>query len=287
LFSGHSTCPGCGLALALRYVLKALPPETVLIVPPSCIAGTDGPFPRSCLGFSTVHCTFTSAASSASGLSRALKARGYEGARAVVFAGDGATYDIGFQALSSAVERNEDFLYVCYNNQGYMNTGIQKSGATPLGAHTTTTPRGKPTPMKDLMEILIAHRIPYCATATPAFAEDLIAKVQKALNVRGVKYIEVLVPCVQGWGIPENAAVRVSRLAVESCAFPLYEAERGERLRLTYVPQRRLPLADYLGAQSRFRFVGPDDLAALEGEVERKWSRLLQASGLGGEGTQG
>ncbi|MGB9885646.1 MAG: thiamine pyrophosphate-dependent enzyme [Moorellales bacterium] len=278
LFSGHSACPGCGLFLAVRYVLKALPPETVLIVPPSCIAGTDGPFPRSCLGFPTVHCTFTSPASSASGLSRALRVRGYEKAQVVVFAGDGATYDIGLQALSAAIERGEDFLYVCYNNQGYMNTGVQKSGATPWGAHTTTTPQGKPTPMKDLMEIVRSHRIPYCATAAPAFPEDLIAKVHKALSFRGVKYIEILVPCVQGWGIPENATVKVSRLSVETGAFPLYEAEDGGDPRLTYFPRRRPPISEYLDVQGRFRHLGAETVEALQAETDRRWEKLLRTS---------
>ncbi|HEY5720585.1 MAG TPA: thiamine pyrophosphate-dependent enzyme, partial [Gammaproteobacteria bacterium] len=230
--SGHAACPGCQESLALRTILNALGDNAVAVFPPSCGAVICGPHPYSSLTIPVFQTTLESAAASASGLKRALNQRGKSDATVVCFAGDGGTYDIGFQALSSAVERNEDILYVCFDNEGYMNTGAQKSSSTPLHASTASTPAGKQSKKKNMVEILAAHGIPYVATAATGYLHDLIAKVHKAKTIQGTRFLVVLVPCLDGWGLPDDAGVAVSRLAVESGVWPLYEVEDGTRYTL-------------------------------------------------------
>jgi len=219
--------------------------------------------------------TLEASAASAAGIKRALQRQGKDDTNVVVMAGDGGTYDIGFQSLSGAAERNEDMVYVCLDNEGYMNTGAQKSGSTPYLAYTASTPGGKPSEKKDLAEIMAAHRIPYVATATVGYPHDLARKVAKARDMKGMRFIVVLTPCLAGWGVPEDSAVRVSRLAVETGFFPLYEIEDGEHYTINYGRSGR-PVQEYLSVQRRYRHLSPEQAAELQAGVDHKWA-LLQA----------
>ena len=267
---GHAACPGCQESLALRAILNTLGNDAVAVFPPSCGAVICGPHPMSSLGIPVFQ---TSLESAASGLRRALNQRGQRDTTVVCFAGDGGTYDIGFQALSSAVERNEDILYVCFDNEGYMNTGAQKSSSTPLHASTASTPGGKPSKKKDIIGILAAHAIPYVATASTGHMNDLVAKVRKARDLRGSRFLAVLVPCLDGWGLPDDAGVAVSRLAVDCGMWPLYEVEDGSRYTLNHAAKTR-PVAEYLGLQKRYRHLGEAQLAEIQAAVDRDWVQL-------------
>jgi pyruvate/2-oxoacid:ferredoxin oxidoreductase beta subunit len=280
LLSGHASCAGCAVALGVRSVLQALPPSTVLVVPPSCIAVMMGPLPLASTTLPVYQTAFETTAAAAAGLSRAYRARG-EDVTVVCLAGDGGTYDIGIQALSGAAERNEDFLYVCFDNEAYQNTGNQKSGATPWGARTTSTPRGKTTGKKEMMEILAAHRLPYAATASPAFREDLAGKVARAVARRGTRFLLVTCPCVPGWGIADDGSLALGRLAVESRALPLYEVEDGARYRITYQPAG-VPVRDYLRAQGRYAHLTEGQIGEIQAEVDRRWAALVGRAGPAG-----
>ncbi|MCL6638279.1 MAG: pyruvate synthase subunit beta, partial [Firmicutes bacterium] len=223
--SGHHACPGCQQALAVRYIVNTLGRNTIAVVPPSCIAIISGPQPLSSMRIPVYQTTLEASAASAAGIKRALKAQGKDHVNVVALAGDGGTYDIGFQSLSSAAERNEDIIYVCLDNEGYMNTGAQKSSSTPYLAYTTSTPAGKPSPKKNIAEIMAAHRVPYVATATTGYLDDLARKVRKAGEMKGTRFLVVLVPCLDGWGVADHEGARVSRLAVQTGVFPLYEVE--------------------------------------------------------------
>jgi pyruvate/2-oxoacid:ferredoxin oxidoreductase beta subunit len=275
LCSGHAACPGCIEALSLRHVLAALGPDTVAVIPPSCLAIMAGPQPLSGLKIPVYQPPLASSAAAASGLRRALDARGRRDTQVVVFAGDGGTYDIGFQCLSSAAERNENILYVCFDNEGYMNTGAQKSSSTPHFARTGSTPAGKPTKKKNLTAIMAAHEIPYAATASSGYLPDLLRKVEKARSIRGFRLITLLVPCLDGWGVPEDQGIGLTRLAVESGVFPLYEVEDGHRYTLSG-PGRTRPVRDYLEVQRRYRDLDEDAVETLQREVDEGWARLLQ-----------
>jgi len=273
LCPGHAACPGCIEALSLRHVLGALGPDTVAVIPPSCLAIMAGPQPLSGLRIPVYQPALATSAASASGLRRALDARGRRDTHVVVFAGDGGTYDIGFQALSSAAERNENILYVCFDNEGYMNTGAQKSSSTPHYARTGSTPGGKLSRKKNLVEIMAAHEVPYAATACAGFLPDLLHKVRKAKAMRGLRLITLLVPCLDGWGVPEDGGLALARLAVESGVFPLYEVEDGRRYTLNGPPKSR-PVREYLEAQRRYRELDEPALETLQREVDEGWARL-------------
>jgi pyruvate ferredoxin oxidoreductase beta subunit/2-oxoisovalerate ferredoxin oxidoreductase beta subunit len=275
LYSGHAACPGCLDALSARHVLATLGPDTVAVVPPSCMAIICGPQPFSGLRIPVYQPTLESGAAAASGLRRALNARGRLDTQVVVLAGDGGTYDIGFQCLSSAAERDENIIYVCLDNEGYMNTGAQKSSSTPLHARTGSTPTGKTTRKKNFTEIMAAHQIPYAATATAGFLPDLVRKVQKAKSLRGMRVITLLIPCLDGWGVPENQGIATSRLAVQTGVFPLYEVEDGSRYTLNDPPKTR-PVREYLQAQGRYRGLSDEDVDELQREVDAGWARLLE-----------
>jgi 2-oxoisovalerate ferredoxin oxidoreductase beta subunit len=275
LAPGHFACPGCGGTLTMRYLLKALGREVVVVIPACCWSVIDGPVPYSAAGVPVFHTAFETAASTASGVKAGLEAQGDHKTTVVAFAGDGGTFDIGFQALSGAAERNEDFIYVCYDNEAYMNTGIQRSSATPFGAWTTTTPVESPKAenKKNIVEILAAHRIPYLATASVAYPDDMIAKIQKARDIHGFRFIHVFSPCPPGWKFEPEDSIKISRMAIESKVFPLLEIFGGVEYKLSREPAGA-PVRDYIKMQGRFRHLGEEQIATIQKHVDEEWTRL-------------
>lgn len=279
-YSGHAACPGCVLALSMRHILNTLGPDTMAVAAPSCAAIICGVQPCSSLRIPVYSTTLESSAAAASGLRRALDTQGKHDTTVIVIAGDGGTYDIGFQALSSAVERNEDMIYFCFDNEGYMNTGGQKSSATPLYASTGSTPAGKPSKKKNLTEILAAHEIPYAATASTSHLADLVRKVEKAKGIRGTRVITVLVPCLAGWGLPDDAAIASARLAVDTGVFPLYEVEYGQHYTLNQTTRTR-PVKDYITMQKRYRHLTAQELDDVQSAVDTSWAQLVERAAPG------
>jgi len=276
--SGHLACQGCGATLAMRYVLKALGQKTALCIPACCWSVIDGPFPYSCLDVPIYHCAFETAAISAAGVKAGLEMVGDKETTVVAWAGDGGTFDIGIQALSGVAERNDDIIYICYDNEAYMNTGTQRSSATPYGAWTTTTPikHFKDRPKKDIVAIMAAHRIPYIATASVGYPEDLVKKVKKAKETKGTRFIHIYAPCPSGWKSRPEDTVKLSRMVVQNAIFPLYEIEWGEKYTLNLKLKDKKPIDDYLRLQGRFLHLTEKNIAFMQGEVDKKWSRLLE-----------
>jgi pyruvate ferredoxin oxidoreductase beta subunit len=279
---GNRACTGCGLSIAYRIVLKALGTDTILVVPPSCLTVLQGLFPVASTKLPCLNVTFASTAAAATGVLNALKAQGREHTKVVAWAGDGGTADIGIQALSGASERGDDFLFICYDNEGYMNTGVQRSGTTPQHAITTTTPiKGKAQQKKDMPSIMAAHGIDYVATASAAYPLDLFDKVKKAISLHGTKYIHIHIPCPPGWGFETRYSVKLGKAAVESGYFDLYEIVQGE-FRLTGASEKLLekrklvPVQEYLKPQSRFRLLTPELIAEIQAQVDAKWSAYYQ-----------
>jgi len=272
---GNLACPGCGEPIAMREVLNALEGDAIIVIPACCGSIIDGLFPYSSARVPILHTPFAAAASTSSGVLHGLRRRGFKSTTVVAWAGDGGTYDIGIQALSSTVERNEDYLYICYDNEAYMNTGIQRSSSTPLLAWTATTPEKDPkrVPKKNIIDILAAHHIPYAAAATVAFPEDLVVKVRTARRTPGSKFINILSPCPTGWKIKPEHSIKVSRLAVTTNVYPLYEVYDGKRVILRDNPNPR-PVEDYLKAQGRFAHLDKKQVKIIQEKVDENWELL-------------
>jgi pyruvate ferredoxin oxidoreductase beta subunit/2-oxoisovalerate ferredoxin oxidoreductase beta subunit len=275
MMSGHAACPGCGAAMTMRMALKALGPDTVVVIPACCWSIIAGLFPYTSLKVPMMHTAFESGGAAISGVRAALDIRGDKKTQVVGFAGDGGTFDIGLQSMSAAAERNENVIYVCYDNEAYMNTGIQRSGATPKYAWTTTTPEEHPKDVtkKNIDHIMAAHDVPYVATATPAYPHDLMAKFEKAKGIEGFRFIHVLASCTPGWRIDSEKSVETMRKAVRSGMFPLIEIEGGNRYTINVEPDG-MPLREYLSEQGRFMHLNDDQIAELQAAVDERWKRI-------------
>lgn len=261
LNSGHRACQGCGEALGARYAIDAAMEATnrqlIATNATGCLEVFSTPYPETSWQIPWIHSLFGNAAAVGTGIAAAMKAKGRDDVRVIAQGGDGGTTDIGFQCLSGMWERNDDVLYICYDNNAYMNTGVQRSSATPPAARTATTPSVGPNPGnvfgqgKDLPLIALAHRIPYVATATIADLHDLEAKVKRAMEFRGARYLHILVPCPLGWGHDSALSVKMARIAHESGLFPVFEAEDGEVTHVLKI-RRQVPVTEYLKPQKRF-----------------------------------
>ncbi len=285
--SGHRACSGCGEVLALRYVCKALGRNTIISNATGCMEIISSPLPETAWEVSWIHTLFENAAAVASGIESGLKAlkrkHGYiKDVKVVAMGGDGATADIGLQALSGALERGHDFIYVCFDNEAYMNTGIQRSSETPFGASTTTAPSGKVsmgqhTWKKNMAAIAAAHNIPYVATSCSSYPFDIMYKIEKARKVKGPSYIHILSVCPTGWRCPSSDTIKMGRLAVETGVFPLYEIENGEyKMNFDY-PKLR-PVEDYLTAQGRFRHLTKEQIAEIQQKVIVEYEKIKMLS---------
>ena len=277
---GHTGCPGCGASLAMRYVLKALGQDTIVSIPACCWAVMPGVFPYSHMKIPMAYSAFETTGASISGIRAALDSLGRGDTTVLGFAGDGGTFDIGIQALSGAVERQENVIYVCYDNEAYMNTGIQRSSATPIGAWTTTTQVGKAqdwekTPKKNITDMLVAHKIPYVATASIAYPEDVVKKVTKAKSIKGPKFIHLYATCPTGWKMDPARSVEVAKIAVQANIFPLYEVENGVYT-ISRKPAKPTDVVDYLRMQGRFRHMSGDQVERFRDDVNKEWQVLLK-----------
>ncbi|MHA1486784.1 MAG: thiamine pyrophosphate-dependent enzyme, partial [Promethearchaeota archaeon] len=283
---GNSCCAGCGLEIALRWAMKALGHNTPLISPASCLNVVVGLWPKAAPNFPFTNMAFAAAAAAATGMSAAFKAKNYRFPGKVwgkmttlVFAGDGGTTDIGIQGLSGAAERNSDFIYCCYDNEAYMNTGVQRSSSTPHGAITTTTTLGKERFKKNLPRIMAAHDIPYVATCSVSEPLDIYEKFKKAKSIEGCKYIHILASCPPGWGIASEDAIEIPRLAVKTGSWVLYEIENGvltlsKKSKPLLDPSKRAPLIDYLSRQKRFSKLSEKELIELQERLDLQWANL-------------
>lgn len=283
---GHMGCLGCGATLAMRYVLKAAGRRTILSIPACCWAVMPGVWPNTCLQVPELYTPFETTGASISGIRAALDVTGQKDVNVIGFAGDGGTADIGIQALSGTADRNDDVLYIMYDNEAYMNTGIQRSGSTPIGAWTTTTPVGKTgswekSPKKNMVAIMAAHRIPYIATASVAYPEDLIRKVQKALSIKGTKFMHIFAPCPTGWKMDPGLSVKIAKEAMSCRAFNLFEIESG--MYKVNMKPKKTPFKDYLFKQGRFKHMPEELINELETELDRAYDELLRLEDLSAE----
>jgi pyruvate ferredoxin oxidoreductase beta subunit len=299
--SGHRACAGCAPATVLRLIMKATRGPTIVTEATGCMEVASTIYPYTSWVTPWLHTAFETAGANASGIEAALKILKKKGrikneqVDVVAFAGDGGTYDIGIQALSGAVERGHDFLFVLYDNEAYMNTGIQRSGGTPYGASTTTSQAGKAVPgkleqKKPIADIMVAHDMPYVATASPYYWKDLITKARKGIEVNGPAFLHVFAPCPRGWRSDPSKSIELSRLAVETCVFPLWEAVNGEYQLsipskvMALAPQKKKPVREYLQVQGRFRHLFTPQNEKMIDEIQKltdeKWQRLLKKCGL-------
>jgi len=284
LAGGHRSCPGCTGPTIIRQVLHAAGPNTVVAFATGCMEVSTTIFPYTSWNVPYIHNAFENSAATISGCEAAytaLKKQGKitEDINFIAFGGDGGTYDIGFQSLSGALERGHKMLYICYDNEAYMNTGIQRSSSTPMGAATTTAPAGKVIPgkqqhKKDLTACVLAHNIPYVAQASPHNPRDLMNKVQKALAVDGPSFMNIMAPCHRGWRMKIDFGIEIARIATETCYWPLFEVENGV-WKLNYTPKEKKSLLDFLKPQGRFRHLfKPENehiIEKLQAETDRRW----------------
>ena len=292
LASGHRMCAGCAAPIVVRQVLHAVDQPLVVANATGCLEVTTSIYPFSSWKCSWIHSAFENTSATISGVEAAylaLKRRGEitEDFRFAAFGGDGGTFDIGLQSLSGALERGHRFVYICYDNEAYMNTGIQRSSATPRGAWTTTSPvgpaqAGKVRPRKVLTEIVAAHRIPYVAQASPANWRDLLTKAEKAFNADGPAFLNIISPCVPAWKYEPHDSIKLARLAMDTCYWPLYEIENG-KYKVTYKPKEKKPLVDFLKPQGRFKHLfdprNKEILEGLQSDIDSQWEELLRKSG--------
>jgi len=288
--SGHRACQGCGEMLAMRLAMKALGEDTIVVSATGCMEVVTTPYPQTAWNVPWIHIAFENAGAVGSGVEAARKALTRKGrihrdhAKIAVMGGDGSTFDIGFQALSGAMERGHNLVYLCFDNEAYMNTGIQRSSATPPGAWTTTSPlgdlsTGKEGPKKDLPSIMVDHNIPYVATASPGYHIDLMNKVRKAASINGPTFVHIFSPCATGWRMPAKDTLKVAKLAVQTKFYPLYEVINGN-----YSLSRKItkpkPVEAYFQLQGRFKHMSDNQIQAIQKDVDRKYAALEQlASG--------
>ncbi|MCR5495236.1 MAG: hypothetical protein K6F15_06315 [Treponema sp.] len=277
-FYGHKACAGCGGSLAVRIALKVLGEKAVAVLPAGCMSAVGFNFPQLCFSNNALISTFAGTASMMTGILAGLEARGINDSIVVGFAGDGGTADIGLQALSGAIDRNDNVLYICYDNEAYMNTGIQKSSLTPFGARTTTTPAGKRIKgnlrqKKNIFEIVASHDIPYAATASVGYIQDFINKVEKASKIQGTKFIHVIAPCPTGWGVNVDETIEVAKEIVDTGLLYLAEFQDG-KYKLTHRPKEFSDVAHYIKRQSRFRHLTDDDISLIIQGRDKKWEKI-------------
>ena len=289
LSSGHRMCTGCTAPIIVKLISLASKYPLVVACATGCLEVATSIYPFTAWKCSFIHNAFENCAATLSGVEtayRALKKKGKvkDDIKFIGFGGDGGTYDIGLQSLSGAMERGHDILMVCYDNEAYMNTGVQRSSATPPGAATTTSPAGKVIPgkqgyRKDLTGILAAHRIPYVAQASPSHWQDLVKKVEKALEIKGPKFINVLMPCTLGWGFVQDQGISIAKLAVDTCFWPLYEVENG-KWTVTYKPQEKKSIAEFVEKQGRFSHLKKEKnryiVDEMQKQVDKDWADLLK-----------
>jgi len=282
ILPGTRACQGCSLSLAYRMALKALRENTIMTVSASCLCVLHGLYPSTPVKLPCLNSSFASTGATASGLVAGLRALNRADTTVVAFVGDGGTFDMGIQSLSGAAERGTDFIYVCYDNEGYMNTGTQRSSATPMGALTTTTPIAtKQQHKKDFIKIMEAHDIPYVATASPSYPIDLYDKFVKAKKIKGTRYIHLSIPCPPGWGYPARDTVKMGRLAVETGIVALFEVEDGKfrftgRSKTMAERGNRLPVVNYLEKQDRFQKMSLAQMQTFQQWVDNKWQEYMR-----------
>lgn len=280
----HSACAGCGMMVAVRLLLDAAGPDTIIINATGCMEVTTTQYPNTIFKVPYLHSLFENASSAASGVLAALKYQKKDkGVNIIAIGGDGATFDIGLGQISGMWERGENILYVCYDNEAYQNTGYQSSGATPYDANTSTAPAGKRSfgndlPKKDMIKIALAHDLPFVATATVGYPPDLTAKIKKALSVKGPKYLQIYTPCVPGWGIEAKDTVRVAQLAVQSGFYPIIEYLNGELVERMKI-DKKIPVDEFLKAQKRFKHLfaspaGKAEIAKIQKIVDENIERF-------------
>jgi pyruvate ferredoxin oxidoreductase beta subunit len=280
--AGHNACSGCGAAIAMRHIANIAGKNSIISIATGCMEVVSTPYPNSSWKISCIHSAFENAAATAAGIEAALKQQGRK-ENVIAIAGDGGTFDIGIQALSGVVERQQKILFICYDNEAYENTGIQRSGATPLHAETTTSPygnfmHGKLEWKKNMPFIVAAHdEKVYVATANISYLGDLKQKILKALNYNGPSYIQIYTPCIPGWKIAENSAIEVSRLAVQTGIYPLYEIENGI-LKLS-IDIKSKPLKSYLRMQGRFSHLSEKEIEEMQAIVNQKYEKLRELNG--------
>jgi pyruvate/2-oxoacid:ferredoxin oxidoreductase beta subunit len=284
---GNRACAGCPLGIALRPITAALEGKMVLVNPASCLTVLGGMYPTASLAIPWVNVAFPSTAAAAAGIAAGLRATGRADEMTVLaMAGDGGTADIGIQALSGAAERNEDFIYICYDNEAYMNTGTQRSGSTPHGARTTTTWTGKKENPKDVPAIMEAHRVGYVASTSAVFPDDVFDKVTRARGRHGLRYIHMNLPCPSGWTFDPKDSVNVGKLAVDAGIVVLYEVEDGAfrltgRSKALAKAGRKATVAEYVAGQGRFRGIAEEDVAAVQEWTDARWEHFLEREASG------